>query len=62
MEKRTQALILIVAGALLALISLLADVIGLGRAPGFGYGQIAGLLIGLAALVAGIVILRQGAE
>ncbi len=37
------------AGVLIVLVSLLADVIGLGRSPGFGrrhlYGVVAGLLL-----------------
>lgn len=41
-------------GVLLVLVSLLADVIGLGREPGFGYRQIAGVVAGLALVAAGV--------
>jgi hypothetical protein len=36
----------IVVGALLVLISLFADQMGLGRSPGFGWRQILGIVIG----------------
>ena len=40
-------------GVLVALISVLADVVGIGGEPGFGYKQGAGLLVGFALIVAG---------
>jgi hypothetical protein len=40
-------------GALLALVSVLADVVGIGGEPGFGYKQGAGFLVGIALIVAG---------
>jgi len=49
MSVKRITIILAVAGVLIGLVSLLADVIGLGSSPGFGrrqlYGVVAGLLI-----------------
>lgn len=39
---------LILLGILVALVSLFADVLGLGGAPDFGWKQILGLVVGLA--------------
>jgi hypothetical protein len=41
-------------GVLVALISVLADVLGIGREPGFGYKQGAGLVVGIALIIAGV--------
>jgi peptidoglycan/LPS O-acetylase OafA/YrhL len=43
--------VLLIIGIVLLLLSLLADVIGIGREPGFGMGQIAGAIIGLLIIV-----------
>jgi hypothetical protein len=40
-------------GVLVALVSVLADAFGIGGQPGFGYKQGAGLLVGIALIVAG---------
>ena len=40
-------------GVLVALISVLADVVGIGGEPGFGYKQGAGFLVGIALIIAG---------
>jgi hypothetical protein len=41
-------------GAVLGLVSALADVIGLGRSPGLGLTQTAGLLAGVALVIIGV--------
>jgi hypothetical protein len=40
-------------GVLVALFSVLADVLGIGGKPGFGYKQSAGFLVGIALIIAG---------
>jgi hypothetical protein len=40
--------LLIAVGVILAVLSLFADVLRLGAAPGFGWKQIVGLVVGLA--------------
>ena len=53
--------IVIVVGALLVLISLFADQMGLGRAPGFGWRQFLGVVVGaLVILAGGYLWWRQG--
>jgi len=47
-------LIVIVIGVLLALVSIFADVIGIGREPGFGYKQGGGLVVGIALVIIGV--------
>ena len=54
-------LALIVIGLVLALISGLAELIGLGDPTDtFGWKQVVGLAVGAALLVAGIVMVRRG--
>lgn len=40
-------------GVLVALLSVLADALGIGGEPGFGYKQGAGFLVGIALIIAG---------
>ena len=40
-------------GVFVALVSVLADVVGIGGEPGFGYKQGAGFLVGIALIIAG---------
>jgi hypothetical protein len=40
-------------GVLVALISVLADAVGIGGEPGFGYKQGAGFLVGIVLIIAG---------
>jgi hypothetical protein len=59
-DKRTLSIILMVGGILLAVASLLVDVVGLGEFPTvFGWKQILGLVVGVAAVIAGIVLFLQ---
>ena len=46
--------ILLIAGIIILLLSLLTDVIGIGREPGFGLIQIAGTIIGLIMIIVAI--------
>ena len=46
MSKKTISLVLMVGGALLALVSLLADLVRIGSYPGFHGAQIGGLVAG----------------
>ena len=41
-------------GVLVALVSVLADAVGIGGQPGFGYKQGAGVLVGIALIFAGL--------
>jgi hypothetical protein len=52
MSKKTLGILLIAFGLLLAVVSLTADVIGLGNGSGFGWEQITGSIVGVL-LVAG---------
>jgi hypothetical protein len=53
MSKRTLAVVLIVLGVVLALVSLAADVLGIGNGTGFGWKQILGTIVGVLLVVAG---------
>ena len=54
MSKKVIRLILIILGGILLILSLTADMIGIGSYPGFNYAQILGAFAGLAALLFGI--------
>jgi hypothetical protein len=47
-------------GALLVLIALFADPLGLGRQSGFGWRQALGLVIGAVVILAGLYLRRRG--
>ncbi len=51
--------VLLVVGVLLALVSVLADTLGLGSNPGFGLWQAGGLAVGVAVAALGMVRLRR---
>ena len=57
---RTWALVILVVGIVVLLLSLGADVIGIGGAARFGYKQVAGVLAGIIlALVGAFLYLRS---
>ena len=59
MSKNTINLILMIGGALLALVSLLADVIGIGSYPGINYAQIGGAVVGVLFILLGFLRYRR---
>jgi hypothetical protein len=58
MSKKSVAVILLVVGVLLFLISAAADPLGIGGYPGIGFKQIAGIVVGVVLAAIGIVRLR----
>jgi hypothetical protein len=57
MNKKTIGTVLLIAGVILLLASLTADMIGIGEAASaFGYKQIIGTVVGAVAAVAGFVM------
>ena len=46
MGKKSLGNALLIVGILIALVSLLADIIGIGDSPSFGRNQIMGLIVG----------------
>jgi uncharacterized membrane protein len=59
MSKKTISLIAIIVGMILALISLLADFIGIGSTPGINYAQLAGIALGLVIILVGLRLRRE---
>jgi len=55
MDKKFLGTILLAAGIILAAVFAALDIVGLGREPGFGYIQIAGTVIGVIALIIGLI-------
>ena len=53
--KNTVSIILIVVGIVILVLSLLADPIGIGRDPGFGYKQTVGSVVGAIVTIVGLV-------
>ena len=54
MTPRGSALVMVVVGVLLALLSLFADVLGVGAEPRFGWKQTVGLVVGVALVAIGL--------
>jgi len=59
MTRRAIGIALAVVGLLVGLLSVLADVIRLGGSPGFGRGQIIGVVVGAVILIVGVVIFAR---
>lgn len=57
-RKKTVGGVLLVGGILLLILSLLADVLGIGGAPGFGYKQILGAVVGIVAAIRGYFVVK----
>ena len=61
MDRPMLARVAIVVGALLVLVSLFADPLGLGRSSGFDWKQILGVAVGALVILAGCYLWwRQG--
>ena len=63
MSLKTVGIILIIGGAIVALVFALADVIGISQMPDtFGFLQIIGTIVGVAAIIVGVVLLLRGGQ
>jgi len=54
--RKTVGVVLLVAGIVVLLLSLLADVLRVGTWAGFGYYQIGGIIVGAIVAVMGLVL------
>ena len=59
MNKKQLGIALLVIGVIILLLSLLANSIGIGGAPGFGYKQIAGTVVGAIIAIVGYVLFSR---
>ena len=59
MGKKGLSLILVVIGIIILLVSLLADVLGIGGYPGIGYKQILGAIVGAVISIIGFILYRK---
>ncbi len=57
--KKVEALIVLITGIGVLGVSLLADVIGIANAPGFGSQQTMGTLLGVVITGGGLILLRR---
>jgi drug/metabolite transporter (DMT)-like permease len=57
--KKASGILLLVLGVVLLILSLAADLIGIGAASGFGYKQIIGVVLGVIAGIRGFMILKR---
>jgi len=55
-KRQVAAPIFLLAGLAILVLSLLADWLGIGRGPGFGWAQILGTLLGLGIAAAGVAL------
>jgi len=58
MSQRTADRLMLVVGVLLFLVSATADPLGIGGAPGVGWKQITGIVLGVVLAAAGMIRLR----
>ena len=56
-QKKSVGILLAVIGIALLVIAVLADPLGIGAQPGFGYKQIAGTVVGAIVLACGLILL-----
>ena len=59
MNNKQLGMVLLVIGVIVLLLSLLANVISTGAAPGFGYKQIIGTVVGVVLAIAGYVLFSR---
>ena len=58
--KRTVGVVLLVVGIIVLLVSLLANVLGIGNPTVFGYQQIVAAVVGAIVAVVGLVLTLRG--
>jgi hypothetical protein len=61
MPQKTLGTLLLVAGIVLILVSLLADVIGIGGKPGIGLKQVCGAAAGIVIAIIGMIMKNRAA-
>jgi len=59
MQSPALAKTLLIVGILIVLIAALADPLGLGQSPGFGWKQTLGVIVGALVIVAGLYLRRR---
>ena len=59
MNKQMIGWVLVIAGLVIGLIGALADALGIGGQPGFGYKQILAVVAGIIIAVVGLALARQ---
>jgi len=59
MQSSAFAKTLMIVGILIVLLAALADPLGLGRSPGFGWRQTLGVIVGALVIVAGLYLRRR---
>jgi len=60
MQSPALAKTLMIVGILIVLIAALADPLGLGRSPGFGWRQTLGVVVGALVVAGGVYLWRRG--
>lgn len=58
-RKKTIGIILLIGGVIILILSLFADPIGIGGAPGFGFKQITGTIAGAVIAAAGLFVSQK---
>ncbi len=61
MSQRTAGPVMLTAGILIVLVSAGADRLGIGGAPGVGWKQVCGIVVGVVIAAAGMMTLRRRA-
>ena len=59
MQNPPFAKTLMIVGIVIVLLSALADPLGLGRSPGFGWWQTLGVIVGALVILAGVYLRRR---
>ena len=59
MSRTTLGVILVVLGIILLIVGLFADSLGIGPVPGYGWKQIAAMVVGAIVTLAGIWLTRR---
>ncbi len=54
--NKTIGIVLLILGAVILVLSLVADIIGIGSSPGFGYKQIVGTIVGAIVTAIGLAL------